>query len=115
MSGILLLRGTPPDGLPVCGVLAGPDDATFCQRVGEAIGLGYELHEGPAVAFNGEGVIVAQAPLGELQNYSNELKSMTGGAGPYTMDYSHHENTPPPLPQEGNAPLARPGPFLYTQ
>nr|WTB32778.1 DUF1737 domain-containing protein [Streptomyces sp. NBC_00830] len=27
----------------------------------EAIGLGYELHQGPAVTFNGESVIVAQA------------------------------------------------------
>jgi elongation factor G len=40
-------------------------------------------------------VVRAQAPLGELQNYSNELKSMTGGAGSFTMDYSHDERTPP--------------------
>lgn len=42
-------------------VLTGPDDASFCQRVSEMIGLGYELHGGPAVTFNGENVIVAQA------------------------------------------------------
>jgi hypothetical protein len=29
--------------------------------VSEAIGLGYELHEGPAVTFDGRNVIVAQA------------------------------------------------------
>ncbi|MBI1190584.1 MAG: elongation factor G [Tepidisphaera sp.] len=40
-------------------------------------------------------VVKAQAPLGELQNYSNELKSMTGGAGTYAMEYSHDERTPP--------------------
>lgn len=40
-------------------------------------------------------VVRAQAPLGELQNYSNELKSMTGGAGSYAMEYSHDERTPP--------------------
>ncbi len=34
-------------------------------------------------------VVRAIAPLGELQNYANELKSMTGGAGTYTMEYSH--------------------------
>ncbi|GJQ29245.1 MAG: elongation factor G [Phycisphaerae bacterium] len=39
-------------------------------------------------------IVKAQAPLGELQNYSNELKSMTGGAGAYGMDYSHDERTP---------------------
>ncbi|MFI1105888.1 DUF1737 domain-containing protein [Streptomyces melanogenes] len=54
---------TPPDGLPIYRVLTGPDDAAFCRRVSEAIGLGYELYEGPAISFNGERVIVAQALL----------------------------------------------------
>lgn len=51
----------PPDGLPVYRVLTGPDDASFCRRVSEALALGYRLHEGPALAFNGVNVIVAQA------------------------------------------------------
>lgn len=45
-------------------------------------------------------IVRATAPLGELQNYSNELKSMTGGAGSYTMDYSHDEAAPPQVQQE---------------
>jgi hypothetical protein len=53
----------PPDGLPLYRVLTGPDDAAFCRRISEAIALGYRLHEGPAVTFNGEQVIVAQALL----------------------------------------------------
>jgi elongation factor G len=44
--------------------------------------------------------VVAQAPLAELQNYSTELKSMTHGAGSYTMDYSHDEPCPPHIQQE---------------
>jgi hypothetical protein len=53
---------TPPDGLPVYRVLTGPDDAAFCHRVSEALQLGYQLYEGPAVTFGeAEGVIVAQA------------------------------------------------------
>ena len=44
--------------------------------------------------------VVAQAPLAELQNYSTELKSMTHGAGSYTMDYSHDEPCPPHVQQE---------------
>ncbi|MGC0387590.1 DUF1737 domain-containing protein [Streptomyces sp. SAI-129] len=59
---------TPPDGLPAYRVLTGPDDATFCQRVSEVIGLGYELHEGPAIAFNGESVIIAQALVWPAQS-----------------------------------------------
>ncbi|MFF4156164.1 DUF1737 domain-containing protein [Streptomyces sp. NPDC001678] len=53
----------PPDGLPLYRVLTGTDDAGFCRRVSEALSLGYELHGGPAITYNGEGVIVAQAVL----------------------------------------------------
>lgn len=42
-------------------VLTGPDDRTFCERVSAALADGYRLHGGPAVTFNGERVIVAQA------------------------------------------------------
>ncbi len=45
-------------------------------------------------------IIRAVAPLGEVQNYSNELKSMTGGSGSFVMDYSHDEQTPPHVQQE---------------
>ncbi|MBO6739816.1 MAG: elongation factor G [Phycisphaerales bacterium] len=44
--------------------------------------------------------VVAEAPVSELQTFSTELKSITGGAGSYTMDYSHDENTPPHIQQE---------------
>jgi hypothetical protein len=42
-------------------VLTGPDDRAFCERVSAALADGYMLHGGPAVTFNGERVIVAQA------------------------------------------------------
>jgi elongation factor G len=45
-------------------------------------------------------MVRAIAPLSELQNYSNELKSMTAGQGAFTMDYSHDEYTPPHLQSE---------------
>lgn len=51
----------PPDGLPAYRVLTGPDDEKFCRRVSAAMALGYQLYEGPAVTFNGEEVILAQA------------------------------------------------------
>ena len=53
----------PPAGLPAYRVLTGPDDATFCYRVSEALTLGYRLYAGPTVTFNGKDVIVAQALL----------------------------------------------------
>ena len=51
----------PPDGLPRYRVLTGPDDEAFCRRVSAALDLGFRLHGSPAVTFNGQRVIVAQA------------------------------------------------------
>jgi len=40
-------------------------------------------------------VVRAEAPLSEMMNYATQLKSMTQGAGSFSMDYSHDEATPP--------------------
>jgi elongation factor G len=45
-------------------------------------------------------VITAVAPLSELQNYANDLKSIAAGAGSFTVEYSHEEPTPPNIQQE---------------
>ena len=58
---MLARMSAPPDDLPIYRVLTGPDDAAFCRRVSDAIELGYRLYGGPAVTFNGQQVIVAQA------------------------------------------------------
>lgn len=50
----------PPDDLPIYRVLTGPDDAEFCHRVSEALTLGYTLHGGPALTYDGARVIVGQ-------------------------------------------------------
>lgn len=55
------MRNEPPDGLPRYRVLAGPDDETFCRRVSEALEMGFALHGGAALTFDGTDVIVAQA------------------------------------------------------
>ena len=54
---------SPPDNLPRYRLLTGPDDASFCRRVSEALALGYELYGSPAATFNGQNVVVAQAVL----------------------------------------------------
>jgi elongation factor G len=46
-----------------------------------------------------QAVVQAEAPLAELMNYPSQLKSMTGGAGSYAMEYSHDERTPPNVQQ----------------
>jgi len=47
-----------------------------------------------------QAVVKAEAPLSEVMSYSAQLKSMTGGAGSYTMEYSHDEQTPPNVQAE---------------
>ena len=42
----------------------------------------------------GQAVIHAEAPLSEVMNYANQLKSISGGAGSFAMEYSHDEQTP---------------------
>lgn len=45
-------------------------------------------------------VVKAEAPLAEVMNFTNELKSITGGAGSFTMEYSHDEQAPPNVQAE---------------
>ena len=40
-------------------------------------------------------VVSGEAPLIELQGYHSRLKSLTGGDGSFTMDFSHYAEVPP--------------------
>jgi probable phosphoglycerate mutase len=42
-------------------VLTGEDTAEFCERVSAALADGYQLHGGPAIAYDGTKTVVAQA------------------------------------------------------
>ena len=90
--------GTGPVGEPVRGrrtacetlgtwtnrlayrVLTGPDDRAFCERVSAALADGYELHGAPAVTYDGERVIVAQALVlpgrrtGHVVSYAGDVQ-----------------------------------------
>ena len=39
-------------------------------------------------------IIQAQVPLAEIANYSTQLRSMTGGEGSYTLEFSHYDPVP---------------------
>src|SRR5690606_22800484 len=38
--------------------------------------------------------VTAQVPLAEMMRYGNELRSMTGGRGIYTMTFDHYDQVP---------------------
>jgi elongation factor G len=44
--------------------------------------------------------VSAQVPLSELSIYQSELKSVTGGLGTYTIDFSHYDPVPAQIQQQ---------------
>ena len=44
-------------------LLTGVDDRSFCEKVSQALADGYILHGSPALSFNGQNIIVAQAVI----------------------------------------------------
>jgi elongation factor G len=51
----------------------------------------------------GKSIITAQVPLAEMQRYTADLRSMTGGRGMFAMDFLKYENLPNHLAQEAIA------------
>jgi elongation factor G len=48
----------------------------------------------------GKSIITAHVPLAEMQRYTADLRSMTGGRGIFTMEFLKYENVPSHLAQE---------------
>jgi len=55
---------------------------------------------GTDVAADNQMRISGKAPLKEVQAYHSRLKSLTGGEGTFTMDFSHYAEVPPQVQQE---------------
>ncbi|GMR17006.1 MAG: elongation factor G [Gammaproteobacteria bacterium] len=55
---------------------------------------------GTSVLPDNRMAISGQAPLKELQAYHSRLKSLTGGDGSFTMDFSHYAEVPAQIQQE---------------
>jgi len=48
----------------------------------------------------GRSVVSALVPLAEMQRYTTDLRSMTGGRGVFTLEFSHYEVVPAHIAQE---------------
>jgi elongation factor G len=48
----------------------------------------------------GRSVVTAQVPLAEMQRYTTDLRSMTGGRGVFFMEFSHYEVVPAHIAQD---------------
>jgi elongation factor G len=48
----------------------------------------------------GHSIVRAQVPLAEIQRYTTDLRSITGGRGVFTMEFSHYEVVPAHIAQD---------------
>jgi elongation factor G len=48
----------------------------------------------------GRSVVSAMVPLAEMQRYTTDLRSMTGGRGMFVMEFAHYQELPTHLAQE---------------
>ena len=55
---------------------------------------------GSNTGANGSIMIEGQVPLAELGDYQSQLTSMTGGAGSYSMEFSHYDPVPGDIQQK---------------
>ena len=55
---------------------------------------------GHATGRGGMISVVGQVPLAELDSFQSRIKSLTGGQGSYTLEFSHYEQVPPQVQQQ---------------
>lgn len=98
MAGILAVRAAadelrPTILEPIVNVrVRVPED-----YMGDVIG-DINSKRGRVMGMDAEGggrVLEAQVPLAEMQRYSVDLRSMTGGRGTFEMEFSHYDPAPP--------------------
>jgi len=56
--------------------------------------------QGTDMLAGDQSLITAVVPLAEVSNYQSQLKSVTGGAGSYTMDLAGYEPVPPHVQEQ---------------
>jgi elongation factor G len=79
------------------------------EDMGDVIG-DLNARRGRVLGMDGAGntkVIRAQVPMSEVLRYASNLRSMTGGRGNFTMEFSHYEEVPPHLAERIIAEAAR--------
>ena len=52
-------------------------------------------------------VVTGEVPLGEVQRYTIDLRSITGGRGAFELEFSHYEEMPPRRPRRSSPPTKR--------
>jgi elongation factor G len=82
LEPIMHVEVTVPEGM--MGDIMGD----FNQRRGRVLGMDTQ---------GGKSVVTALVPYKEMMRYGNDLRSITGARGIYTMKFDHYEQVPPHL------------------
>jgi elongation factor G len=78
---------------PIVNIQIIAPNASMGDITGDIAGKRGRINGTTALA-GGKVSISGQLPLAEMENYQSTLKSITGGEGSYTMEFSHYEPAP---------------------
>ena len=79
------------------------------QHMGDIAG-DLNSRRGRILGMDSEGdlqIVRAEVPMSEVMNYATELRSVTGGTGSYTMDFSHYDIVPSRIAEQVTAKAKR--------
>ena len=98
MAGIMAVRAAANDLRPtILEPITTVQVRVPEDYMGDVIG-DINSKRGRVLGMDAEGggrVLSAQVPLAEMQRYSVDLRSMTGGRGTFEMEFSHYDPAPP--------------------
>jgi elongation factor G len=73
-------------------------DENMGEVIGDLSGRRGKISGSDSVAGSTE--IKALVPMNEVLRYAPDLRSMTGGQGSFTLEFSHYEEAPPPVAEK---------------
>jgi len=97
IAGAMALRKAVTEAAPVLLEPIMDVDVTIPEEYLGAISGDINSRRGRVMGMDVKGksqIVKAQIPLAEMFKYANDLRSITGGRGMYTMRFSHYEEVP---------------------
>ena len=98
MAGIMAVREAAPKlGATILEPIAIVKVRVPEEYTGDVIG-DINSKRGRVLGMDSDGgsrVVNAEVPMSEMQRYSVDLRSMTGGRGSFELDFSHYDPAPP--------------------
>ena len=98
MAGIMAVRAAVPElRATILEPIAVVNVRVSEEYMGDVLG-DLNAKRGRVLGMDADGrsrVVSAEVPMAEMQRYSVDLRSMTGGRGSFEIEFSHYEHAPP--------------------